>query len=309
MKKREVEFPSANPKEMIRGDLFMPDGEGPWPTIVMGGGWCYVKELIMPEYAEFFVRQGMAALVFDYRCLGLSDGLPRQHLDPWMQIADYRSAIDALSYLDPFKGEVDASRLGIWGISYGGGHVLAVGALDDRVKCIVSQVPAIDGLSIAKRGHGTTGYRDLMARFAENRKTRYLSGVDGTIPHSGDPKKELVMLPHPETKEVFMKIKATTAPRHEHWSTIASGELFLGYDIRPYLPRIVDTPTLMVVAEGDDITLWDEEILAFNQIATTKKKLFVQGATTHMTLYSDMSKVAIAGTEAANWCRQWLIER
>lgn len=306
MKKIEVEFPSANPNEMIRGDLFLPEGQGPWPVVVMGGGWCYVKELIMPEYAEFFVRQGMAALTFDYRCLGLSDGQPRQHLDPWMQIDDYRSVIDAVSYLDFFKEYVDPSRIGIWGISYGGGHVLAVGALDDRVKCIVSQVPAIDGLSIARRGHGTVGYRELLAHFAENRKTRYLSGVDGTIPHSGDPRKELVMLPHPETKEVFMQIKATTAPRHEHYSTIASGEAFLAYDMRPYLPRIVDTPTLMVVAQGDDITLWDEEIAAFNQIATTKKKLFVQGETSHMTLYSDMSKVAIAGTEAANWCREWL---
>ena len=75
MNRRAVEFPSVIPGQIIRADLYTPKkGKGPFPVVVMGGGWCYVKELIMPEYAEFFVRAGMAALVFDYRCLGASDG-------------------------------------------------------------------------------------------------------------------------------------------------------------------------------------------------------------------------------------------
>lgn len=146
MNKKEVEFRSENPAEIIRADLYTPDdGEGPWPVAVMGGGWCYVKELAMPEYAKFIVEQGTAALIFDYRCLGASDGEPRQHPDPWMQIADYRSAIDAVSYLGEFQGIIDAERIGVWGISYSGGHALIVGAIDPRVKCIVSHIPIIDG--------------------------------------------------------------------------------------------------------------------------------------------------------------------
>src|ERR1035437_6460829 len=134
MKRREVEFPSENPAEMIRADLYTAnEGNGPWPVVIMGGGWCYVKELIMPEYAEYFVRAGMAVLIFDYRCSGASDGEPRQHLDPWKQIADYRSAIDAVCYLDLFKGIVDPERIGVWGISYAAGHSLIVGAIDPRV--------------------------------------------------------------------------------------------------------------------------------------------------------------------------------
>ena len=57
MNRREVEFPSENPAELIRADLYTADeGKGPWPIVIMGGGWCYVKELIMPEYAEYFGR-------------------------------------------------------------------------------------------------------------------------------------------------------------------------------------------------------------------------------------------------------------
>jgi uncharacterized protein len=310
MKRREVEFPSENPAEKIRADLYTPDtGAGPWPVVVMGGGWCYVKELIMPEYAEYFVREGVAALIFDYRCLGASDGEPRQHLNPWMQIADYRSAIDAVSYLDTFKGVIDSTRIGVWGISYAGGHSLIVGAIDPRVKCIVSQIPVIDGWYNSMRAHGSVGFRELTALINDDRRKRYLTGKHGSIPHSGDPKTEIVSWPHPETKTVFMEIKKKTAPRHEHYSTIQSTELVWTYDVRPFLPRILDTPTLMIVAEGDDITMWEKEVPAFGDIATTKKKLFVQRSSTHMSMYSNLSHLEIAAKEAGSWYREWLIEQ
>jgi uncharacterized protein len=310
MKRREVEFPSENPAEKIRADLYIPDmGAGPWPVVVMGGGWCYVKELIMPEYAEYFVREGIAALIFDYRCLGASDGEPRQHLNPWMQIADYRSAIDAVSYLDTFKGVIDPAHIGVWGISYAGGHALIVGAIDPRVKCIVSQIPIIDGWYNSMRAHGSVGFRELTALINDDRRNRYLTGKHGFIPHSGDPKTEVVTWPHPETKPIFMEIKKKTAPRHEHYSTIQSTELVWTYDVRPFLPRILDTPTLMIVAEGDDLTMWEKEVPAFGDIATTKKKLFVQRSSTHMSMYSNQSHLAIAAKEAAGWYREWLIEQ
>ncbi len=310
MKCRQVEFPSENPGEIIRADLYIPDeGSGPFPVVVMGGGWCYVKELAQPEYAKFFVRAGMAALIFDYRHSGASDGEPRQHLDPWKQIADYRSAIDAVSYDDKFKGLVDPERIAVWGISYSGGHSLIVGAIDWRVKCIVSHLPVIDGLYSQMRDHGTIGFREITALVREERRLRYLTGKHRTVPHSGDPKKEVVTWPHPETRPVFMKIKETVAPRHEHYSTIASNELLWNYDVRPFLPRILDTPTLMVVAQGDDLTSWEIEIPAFNAIPTTKKKLFVQGKSTHMSVYDNLAHLGIAATEAANWLRHWLIEQ
>jgi hypothetical protein len=49
----------------------------------------------------------------------------------------------------------------------------------------------------------------------------------------------------------------------------------------------------MIVAEGDDITMWDHEIRAFNAIPTSKKRLFVVDHTTHMVLYSNRSQLEI----------------
>jgi uncharacterized protein len=139
MRRIDIEFASEG--TTCRGWLFVPDGEGPFPAVALAGGWCYVRELVMPYYARAFAEAGLASLVFDYRNLGVSDGEPRQHLDPWGQIRDYRNA---LSFLER-RGDIDADRLAVWGISYSGGHALILGATDPRVKCLVSQIPVVDG--------------------------------------------------------------------------------------------------------------------------------------------------------------------
>ena len=71
--KRSVEFNSKGSK--VRGVLVTPDGgKGPFPIAIMGGGWCYVKEIVLPHYAEAIVKAGVAVLMFDYRGLGESEG-------------------------------------------------------------------------------------------------------------------------------------------------------------------------------------------------------------------------------------------
>jgi hypothetical protein len=50
--------------------------------------------------------------------------------------------------------ETDADRIGIWGSSYSGGHVLVVGAIDRRVKCVAGQVLLISGhVTLMTRSH------------------------------------------------------------------------------------------------------------------------------------------------------------
>jgi hypothetical protein len=65
--------------------------------------------------------------------------------------------------------------------------------------------------------------------------------------------------------------------------------------------RLYDTPTLMIVAEGDDLTLWDLEIAAYNAIPSARKRLEVVPHTTHMKLYSDENKLAEAAGHARDW--------
>lgn len=300
----DIEFISDG--TMVRGHLYVPDGDGPFPIVVMAGGWCYVKELVQPTYAEAFVAQGCAALVFDYRGFGDSEGDNRQHLDPAMQIEDYKNAI---SYAETLEN-VDANRIAVWGISYSGGHALIVGATDPRVKVIVSTIPVVDGWETMQRTHGALGFRRLQDLVLDDRRKRSATGEHSSIAmSSSNPATEACTWPFPEVTSGFKGLKETVAPNHEHWNTVASVELLWNYNVFPYLNRILDKPTFMIVAENDDITLWDREIAAFNGIATTKKELFVMNDTSHMVLYTNQSHLQIAADQGARFLGRELVAR
>ena len=300
----DVAFTSGG--QTVRGHLYLPDeGAGPWPVIVMAGGWCYVKELVQPDYAKVFANAGLAALVFDYRNLGTSDGALRQHLDPWEQIEDYHNAISFTETL----GQIDPNRIGIWGISYSGGHVIITGATDPRVRCIVSNIPVVDGLKTMQLCHGSLGFRKLTDAVLEDRRKRFGTGDYGYMPMSSShPHDELVTWPFPEVTSGFEVLKATEAPNHEHRNTIASVELLMNYSVWPYAGRLLNVPTMMTVADHDDITTWDEEIRVFNAIPGTDKELFIFNETSHMTLYSNKSRLEIAAEQARRWFVAHLIE-
>jgi cephalosporin-C deacetylase-like acetyl esterase len=299
----DVEFLSEG--VTIRAWLYLPDGEGPHPAVVLAGGWCYVRELVMPHYAAQFAENGIAALVFDYRNLGVSDGEPRQHLDPWMQIRDYQNAVSFLAT----RPDIDAERLGAWGISYSGGHVIVLAAIDPRVKVIVSQIPVVDGYENMRRVHGTMGYRRLWATILDDRERRFADPEDRLhIPHAtAEPDRDLSTWPFPETFHTFKALKETEAPLYQNSSTVESVDLLLNYDVIPFARRVYDTPTLMIVAEGDDLTLWDLEIGAYNTLPTARKRLHVLPHTTHMTLYSDRSKLQVAAEQATSWFVEHLV--
>jgi len=87
---------------------------------------------------------------------------------------------------------VDPERIGLWGTSYGGGHVVYVAASDKRVKCIVSQVPSMEsGRIISATGGMKTADKKAIQRargeidpvpqgFEVFRGLLYATGLQGT---------------------------------------------------------------------------------------------------------------------------------
>src|SRR6266700_6326770 len=77
---------------------------------------------------------------------------------------------------------VDPERIGVWGSSYSGGHVLVVAAIDRRVKAVVSQVPLISGhanLRALVRADFIAGFREL---FDADRLARFQGKAPGMVP-------------------------------------------------------------------------------------------------------------------------------
>ena len=101
--------------------VYRPDrgsrGE-PVPAISMAHGFGAIKNQGLIPYAQRFARAGFLVIVHDHRSFGLSGGWPRNDIDPWRQILDWRRVI---TYLQEIDG-VDSDRIGLWGSSYAGGH-------------------------------------------------------------------------------------------------------------------------------------------------------------------------------------------
>src|SRR5512144_2103791 len=99
--------------------LYLPDGPRPLPCLVMGHGFTGTQDQLEP-YAQRFAEAGIAVLTFDYRHFGRSDGEPRQLVDCGRQEADWRAAVVLARSLDA----VDPQRIGLWGSSLSGSHVV-----------------------------------------------------------------------------------------------------------------------------------------------------------------------------------------
>jgi pimeloyl-ACP methyl ester carboxylesterase len=117
----------------------------------MGHGLGGTRDLRLAAYAERFAAAGFAALVFDYRYSGSSDGEPRHLVDVRQQLEDWHAVLAYARTLD-----VDPDRIAIWGTSFGGGHVMRIGAEDRGVAAVVAQCPFTDGPSsfLARARHG-----------------------------------------------------------------------------------------------------------------------------------------------------------
>ena len=167
------------------------------PTIVMSHGWGGTAAMLRPEGIAF-ARAGYLVVAFDYRGWGKSDsrlilaGKPLEKKDGklFAEVKEVREVVDPidqttdiLNAINWVAGEkqCDPERIGLWGSSYSGGHVVYAAARDPRVKAFVSQVGAMDSRwAIANaqmrsytmsqataRAHGKLDYPNPSAKFGD----------------------------------------------------------------------------------------------------------------------------------------------
>lgn len=113
------------------------------PCIVMAHGFGGTRDAGLEPYAETFAAAGMHVLLFDYRHFGASDGEPRQLISVARQLADWHAAIAYARSLEA----IDGTRIGLWGSSFSGGHVVVVAAQDEQVAAVSAQAANLDGMA------------------------------------------------------------------------------------------------------------------------------------------------------------------
>lgn len=278
--RKDIEFNADG--VILRGWFYTPDsGAGPFATVVMAHGFSGVKEMDLDKYADVFCAGGLAVLVYDNRCLGSSDGEPRQEIDPTWQRRDYRSAITYAESL----AEVDNDRIGIWGTSYTGGTVCVVAAIDRRVKAVVSQVPFMNGHRNLQQFlpiSGVAGFREMLdadrARRVRGEPSEYMKmcSLDPSEPH---------VFPGEDTYNyVHSFVDSVPGLTWENRVNLASIEWMLEYDASGFMDKISPTPLMMILARNDTTTPSDVALECYNQVAGPKELLVVNS--THYAAYT-----------------------
>jgi dienelactone hydrolase len=225
----------------VAGWLYHPDGAT--GAVVLGHGLSAVRDQRLPAYAERFAEAGLAALIFDYRHFGASAGEPRQLLDINRQLEDWRSALAYARGLEGIK------RVGLFGSSFGGGHVLSIAAEEPAVAAVVAQCPMTDGLKASLMTPKLTAAK--LAKVAlQDQVGSYLGRRPKLIPAVGRPG-ELALMSAPDAVEGFESI---TAPGSA-WVNLVAARV--GLRIGLYRPGThaadIACPLLVCVCDQDSL--------------------------------------------------------
>jgi fermentation-respiration switch protein FrsA (DUF1100 family) len=258
---------------VLRGWHYRPDRPGLHPTIVMSHGFSAVKEMYLDKYAEFFAEAGFASIVYDNRGFGASDGEPRQEIDPWLQIRDYSDAITFAGSLE----QSDKDKIGVWGSSYSGGHVLVVAAIDRRVRCVVSQVPIISGWQNFRRLVRADFLAPLRAGLHADRDSRAGGAAPGMLPVVVENPMAPSALPTADSYKWFTETAAGRAPSWRNEVTLRTIEYGFGYEPGAYIGLISPTPLLMLVAVDDHLTVSDLAVAAFERAYEPRRLVLMPG--------------------------------
>lgn len=224
--------------------LYLPKTPGPHPAVVMAHGIGGIKAAGLAPFAEHFAGNGFAALVFDYRHWGRSDGTPRELLSIRRQREDYRAALRWAER----HGELDDRRLFVWGTSFAGMHILDLAASEPSLAGAIAQCPLVDGLAGALAVSPRRGLRMGAAAIADQlgvltgRPPRYLpvSVAPGTLGFIA-------------TDDALTGLERLTPRDGETWPNRITARSVL--DISVHRPvraaRRARCPMLLVVAEAD----------------------------------------------------------
>ena len=225
--------------------LYLPTSVGRPPVVIMAHGFGAERTFGLEPFAERFAQAGLAVFLFDYRCFGDSEGEPRNLVSPRRHLQDWEAALTHVKGL----AAIDASRIGLWGTSFSGGHVIVIAARHPELCAVVAQVPFADGLALLASlplklmiRLGMAASRDIF-RLIMRRPPL-------TVPIVGPPD-SLAIMNMPGSWEGYQSL----LPKETTWMNACPARaVFTTSFYRPirHAPR-VRCPVLLVMAKHDEV--------------------------------------------------------
>lgn len=271
--------------------LQKPGGEDKKPVIVLCHGFCGIREILLPAFAQAFAEAGFAAITFDYHGFGDSDG-ERGRLVPAMQIADILTVVRWAQQ----QPALDAQRIGLWGTSFGGCHVFGAAAQMPEIKCLVSQLAFADGEAIV------SGHMD------QQEKNAFIATLDKMVEKQKTSGKEMMVsvnrvLSDAESKAFFAENRALY-PKMDIKIPFLTVRETLQY--KPALAAAqVKCPSLVVIAEKDSVNPPEQGRALFAAIGAQEKELYQQADARHYDIYTGAHFQQVIRVQTA-WFEKYL---
>jgi uncharacterized protein len=141
----QEEIKARNGSIDLAGTLTLPAGDGPHPAVILIHGSGPEDRHYLEIWVHYFIEQEMAVLAYDKRGVGASTG-------DWKRsnFEDLAGDVEAMFSVLKKNRNVDAKRIGLWGVSQGGWIAPIVASRHDDVAFIILHAgPAV---TVAQQG-------------------------------------------------------------------------------------------------------------------------------------------------------------
>jgi len=256
----------------------------PRPAVVFCVGFSLVKEVWLLGFARRLRAAGYVTLNIDYRTFGESGGEPRCRLAPRMQVEDVRAA---LSYLETVP-EVDAARLGVFGVSLGGTIAAGAAAADRRVKAGVSVAAPGD---LERIWSESPKWQSFRAKIHEARKLYRATGEASYVAV------EKLLANDPETV-ALIKEEQKQHPRWRLEVTFESLEDLTQFSAERGLEK---SRGMLFIHPGEDVLVGKRESESMYAAAGEPKKLVTLEGMRHVEVYAGKRAFEPVCAEMIEW--------
>ncbi len=234
-----------NDGRRLVGDLFLPEGHAGrrLPGLVVTGAWTTVKEQMPGRYAAEMARRGFAALAFDFRNWGQSEGSQRQLEHPANKTADIVAAASHLAT----RPEIDPGRIGGLGICVSAGYMAGAVAASPALRSLALIAPWLHDAAIVREVYGgADGVEKLIAAGRAAQSAFEATGEPAMALAASATDEKAIMFNAP----YYTERDRGLIPEWENRFNLASWEPFLTFDGIAIAPRLEDRPVVMVHSEA-----------------------------------------------------------
>jgi fermentation-respiration switch protein FrsA (DUF1100 family) len=266
---KRVVFESGG--QRLVGDLYLPDGYKPGsrlPAVVVTGAWMTVKEQMPARYAAELADRGYAALAFDFRGWGQSEGAQRQLESPTLKTEDIAAAAAFLAS----RPEVDPGRIGGLGICASAGYMAGAVAASPHLRSLALVAPWLHDRTIVDQVYGgpdgvaklvSTGRR-AAAQFAR-------TGASMLVPAASATDRRAIMF----QAAYYTDADRGLIPEWRNEFDLASWEGWLTFDALAIAPRLASKPTAIVHSEAAAIPQGARSF--YGKLSGPKRELWLDG--------------------------------